>query len=73
MGGRNLAGAVEAADHNLGAAADLPGPDRNRDVVAGAAVDHSLDAVADPAGHQSQDGKDGGTRGISFPWDHNIP
>ena len=65
-----------AAGRNLDAAADqtdLPDRGRNPDVGVVAVVGHSRDAAADPAVHRNQDGKDGGTRGISFPWDHNIP
>ena len=72
--------------HSRDATADLPGQVRNPDAGVVAVVGHSRDAAADlpgqvrnpdaevdPAVHRNQDGKDDGTRGISFPWDHNIP
>ena len=65
------AGVVAVVGHNQDATADLPGQVRNPD--AEVVVGHSRDAAADPAVHRNQDGKDDGTRGISFPWDHNIP
>ena len=61
-----------AAGRNLDAAADqtnLPDRGRNPDVVGTAAGDQTQGAAV----HRNQDGKDDGTRGISFPWDHNIP
>lgn len=67
------AGVVAVVGHNQGATADLPGQVRNPDAVVVVVVGHSRDAAADPAVHRNQDGKDDGTRGISFPWDHNIP
>ena len=66
------AGVVAVVGHSRDAAADLPGQVRNPDAVV-VVVGHSRDAAADPAVHRNQDGKDDGTRGISFPWDHNIP
>ncbi len=75
LGPGRAAGEV-AAGRNLDAAADqtnLPDRGRNPDVVGTAAGDQNLDAAADPADHRSQGGKGDGTRGISFPWDHNIP
>lgn len=67
------AGVAAGVGHNQGATADLPGRVRNPDAEVVAVVGHSRDAAADPAVHRNQDGKDDGTRGISFPWDHNIP
>ena len=66
-------GRVAVAGHSRDATADLPGQVRNPDAGVVAVVGHSRDAAADPAVHRNQDGKDDGTRGISFPWDHNIP
>ena len=79
-------GRVAVVGHSRDAAADLPGQVRNPDAGVVAVVGHSRDAAADlpgqvrnpdaevdPAVHRNQDGKDDGTRGISFPWDHNIP
>ena len=66
-------GRVAVVGHNQGATADLPGQVRNPDAGVVAVVGHSRDAAADPAVHRNLDGKDDGTRGISFPWDHNIP
>ena len=57
-----------AGDQTQGAAADqtnLPDRGRNPDVAG--------DQTQGAAVHRNQDGKDDGTRGISFPWDHNIP
>ena len=72
--GRNPdAGVVAVVGHSRDATADLPGQVRNPDAGVVAVVGHSRDAAADPAVHRNQDGKDDGTRGISFPWDHNIP
>ena len=67
--GRNpdVAGTA-AGDQTQGAAADqtnLPDRGRNPDVAG--------DQTQGAAVHRNQDGKDDGTRGISFPWDHNIP
>mgnify|MGYP004503746249 FL=1 len=67
------AGVVAVVGHSRDAAADLPGQVRNPDAEVVAVVGHSRDAAADPAVHRNLDGKDDGTRGISFPWDHNIP
>ena len=67
------AGVVAVVGHNQGATADLPGQVRNPDAGVVAGVGHSRDAAADPAVHRNLDGKGDGTRGISFPWDHNIP
>ena len=72
LGPGRAAGEV-AAGRNLDAAADLPGRVQSPDVEVGAAGDQNLDAAADPADHRSQGGKGDGTRGISFPWGHNIP
>ena len=66
-------GRVAVVGHSRDATADLPGQVRNPDAGVVAVVGHSRDAAADPAVHRNQDGKDDGTRGISFPWDHNIP
>lgn len=71
LGPGRAAGEV-AAGRNLDAVADqtnLPDRGRNPDVVGTVAGDQTQGA----AGHRNQDGKDDGTRGISFPWDHNIP
>ena len=71
LGPGRAAGEV-AAGRNLDAAADqtnLPDRGRNPDVVGTAAGDQTQGAAV----HRNQDGKDAGTRGISFPWDHNIP
>ena len=57
-----------AGDQTQGAAADqtnLPDRGRNPDVAG--------DQTQGAAVHRNQDGKDDGTRGISFPWDHNSP
>lgn len=79
LGPGRAAGEV-AAGRNLDAAADqtnLPDRSRNPDVVGTAAGDQTQGAAVhrnqDAAVHRNQDGKDDGTRGISFPWDHNIP
>lgn len=79
LGPGRAAGEV-AAGRNLDAAADqtnLPDRGRNPDVVGTAAGDQTQGAAVhrnqDAAVHRNQDGKDDGTRGISFPWDHNIP
>ena len=71
LGPGRAAGEV-AVGRNLDAAADqtnLPDRGRNPDVVGTAAADQTQGAAV----HRNQDGKDDGTRGISFPWDHNIP
>ena len=70
---RNPDAGVVVVGHSRDAVADLPGQVRNPDAGVVAVVGHSRDAAADPAVHRNQDGKDDGTRGISFPWDHNIP
>ena len=79
LGPGRAAGEV-AAGRNLDAAADqtnLPDRGRNPDVEGTAAGDQTQGAAVhrnqDAAVHRNQDGKDDGTRGISFPWDHNIP
>ena len=86
--GQTLGVAADLADQTLGVAAnlaDFPVPDRNPDVAADlpdrdrsqagkeAAPGAQTQGAADLPGHRSQAGKAGGTRGISFPWDHNIP
>ncbi len=70
LGPGRAAGEV-AAGRNLDAAADRRTSRRGRDpdVVGTAAGDQTQGAAV----HRNQDGKDDGTRGISFPWDHNIP
>ena len=75
--GRNLDAAADQTNlpdrgRNPDVAADqtnLPDRGRNPDVAGTAAGDQTQGAAV----HRNQDGKDDGTRGISFPWDHNIP